>query len=302
MSREVKILNNVLDFIYGYLLIKSYFLYIKTNILKVNYPNIEYANKWREYVSKVNYNELIKKACELVTNINEVIEGNWLSLYDCLDKSAYFALIHENHPNITLGFTKDADLWDIWLREGIFKLVREIIADILSLSNGDKVIDLGCGSASPTFYGEIIGPNGFYTGIDFSKPLLSLAKVRVRKKNLDWVKLNQWYVDSKITFSESYDYVICSSILQYTNFKMALNNAIRALNGNGVIIVFSEVFTDLEPERAKLFELYYSLIPSFKGFPSISDILNYIHNYCEYKCKLIGKNILKLEIMDSIVH
>ena len=302
MSKQVRLLNNIFDFIYGYLILKSYFLHIKTNILRIDYPNIKYTKKWREFISSINYNDLIKKASELITNINELIEGNWLSLYDCLDKSAYFALIHENHPNITLGFTKDADLWDIWLREGVFKFVRDIIANILSLSNGDKVIDLGCGSASPTFYGEIIGPNGFYTGIDFSKPLLSLAKVRIRKRNLDWVKLNQWYVDSKITFSESYDYAICSSILQYTNFKMTLNNAIRALNGEGVIIIFSEVFTDLEPEKARLFELYYSLIPSFKGFPSISDILNYISSNCECKHKLIGKNILKIEIIDSLIY
>ena len=288
---------NDMDFIYGYMILKSYFFKIRTNVEATDYPNLDYTKRWRDFCSKVDFESLLKKAFELISNPPS---SDCLNLFDCLDRSSYFALIHKEHPNITLGFIKDADLWDLWLREGIFKTARERIAEILSLSNGDRVVDFGCGSFSPIFYGEIIGPNGTYSGIDFSKPLLNLAKVRVKENRLDWINLRQEYVDSKLIFRRRYDYVICSSILQYADVKAVLRNAVEALGGNGVIAIFSEVFSDLEPEKAELLELYYSLIPQFKRFPSVSEILNYLSQFCEFKYKLIDKNYLKIEILDVI--
>lgn len=285
------------DFIYGYMILKSYFFKIKTNIEASDYPNAEYVRRWREFCNRTDFESLLRKAFDLISTPPS---SDCLNLFDCLDRSSYFALIHKEHPNITLGFIKDADLWDLWLREGIFKVAREKIAEMLSLSNGDKVVDFGCGSSSPLFYGEIVGPNGLYSGIDFSKPLLNLARIRVRENHLDWVNLRQEYVDAKLIFKRRYDYVICSSILQYADVRAVLRNAIEALGGNGVIAIFSEVFSDLEPEKAELFELYYSLIPQFKRFPSVTEILNYLLQFCEYRYKLIDKNFLKIEISDVI--
>ena len=292
----LKSLNDI-DFIYGYMILKSYFFKIRTNVETSDYPNSEYAKRWREFCSKVNFESLLRKAFEL---ISLPPSSDCLNLFDCLDRSSYFALIHREHPNITLGFIKDADLWDLWLREGIFRVAREKIAEILSLSNGDKVVDFGCGSASPTFYGEIVGPNGIYSGIDFSKPLLNLAKIRAKENRLDWVNLRQEYVDTRLIFRRKYDYVICSSILQYADVRAVLRNAVEALGGNGTIVIFSEVFSDLEPEKSELFELYYSLIPQFKRFPSVSEILNYLSQFCEYKYKMIDKNFLKIDVLDVI--
>jgi len=285
------------DFIYGYMILKAYFFRIKTRVENSVYPNEEYAKRWREFYNSVNFESLLKKALELILTPPAT---DCLNFFDCLDRSSYFALIHRDHPNITLGFLKDADLWDLWLREGIFVLAREKISEMLSISNGDKVVDFGCGSVSPIFYGELVGPNGVYSGIDYSKPLLNLAKIRIKENRLGWVNLRQEYVDSKLIFKRRYDYVICSSILQYTHIKPVLRNAVEALNGEGVIAIFSEVFSDIEPEKAELLELYYSLIPQFKRFPSVTEILNYLSMFCEYKYNLIDKNFLKIEILDYI--
>ncbi len=285
------------DFIYGYMILKSYFFKIKTNIENSDYPNSEYVRRWREFCNRTDFESLLRKAFDLISTPPS---SDCLNLFDCLDRSSYFALIHKEHPNITLGFIKDADLWDLWLREGIFRVAREKTAEMLSLSNGDKVVDFGCGSSSPLFYGEIVGPNGLYSGIDFSKPLLNLARIRVRENHLDWVNLRQEYVDTRLIFKRRYDYVICSSILQYADVGAVLRNAIEALGGNGVIVIFSEVFSDLEPEKAELFELYYSLIPQFKRFPSVTEILNYLSQFCEYRYKLLDKNFLKIEVLDVI--
>ncbi len=287
---------NDFDFAYGYLLLKAYFFAIRTKVETSEYPNVEYAEMWRAFLSRRDLRSTIDRAIELISNPPTT---DCLNFLDCLDRSAYFALIHRNHPNITLGFLKDADLWDIWLREGLFKFAREKIAEILSLSNGDRIADLGCGSVSPVYYGELVGPNGCYIGIDYSKPLISIAKSRVVENKLDWVVLRCGDVNLKLEFDSKFDYVVCSSILQYADFKIVLNNAIRALRGNGTIVVFSEVFSDLEPEKAELFELYYTLIPQFRGFPKVSEILEHLEKFCEFRYKMIGKNFLKIDVKDS---
>ncbi len=283
-------LKSNLDFIYGYLIIRSYFFRIRTNVDSVDYPNRDYVRVWREFLKDVDYGVLLKRAMDL---ISVKPSSDCLNLCDCLDRSSYFALISKTHPSITLGFVKDADLWDLWLREGVYKLAREEIGK--EISSGDRVIDFGCGSISPEFYGELVGPGGWYTGIDFSKPLLSIARVRVRDRNLDWVELMQGYVDSRLDLRGEYDLAICSSILQYANYRGVLLNAIKALNGEGTIIIFSEVFPDLEPDKAKLFNIYYSLIPHFKGFPKLSEIVDFVskHRDCTYKIK---NNILKIYV------
>ena len=288
--------SDVLDFVYGYLLFKAYFFNIKTNVCNTSYPNESYAKRWREFIKSLS-KDALNKALKLVTEKADVVFSGALDIYDCFDRASYFALIHPNHPNITLGFVKDADLWDMWLTEGIYKIVRQAIAEVADISSGDKVIDFGCGSASPTFYGNIVGSNGIYTGIDYSKPLLNLAYVRVKDEKIaDRVNLRQEYVDSKLVFKRCYDIVICSSVLQYVDLKSTLTNAVNALNGEGIIVVFSETFSDVDTEKTKLFELYYSLIPSFRGFPSIKEICEILDLICDYRYELIDTHLLKVEV------
>ncbi len=291
-----KKLSDIIDFVYGYMLFKAYFFNIKTNVCNMRYPNESYARKWREFVRSLNVDAL-NKALKLVIEKADTVFSGVLNIYDCFDRASYFALIHPDHPNITLGFVKDADLWDMWLTDGIYKIVREVIAEVADISNGDKVADFGCGSASPTFYGTLVGSSGIYTGIDYSKPLLNLAYVRIKDEKIaDRVNLRREYVDSKLVFRRSYDIVICSSILQYVDLKSTLTNAVNALNGEGTIVVFSETFSDVDPEKTKLFELYYSLIPSFKKFPSIKEISEILDPICDYRYKLIDTHLLKIEV------
>jgi len=109
------------------------------------------------------------------------------------------------------------------------------------------------------------------------------------------VELVQGYVDTKLDVDGCYDYAICSSIMQYADYKGILMNALRAIDGSGVIVVFSEVFPDLEPEKAELFSLYYSLIPHFKGFPKLSDILDFLSKKCECSYK-VKDNVVKIDV------
>ncbi len=285
-------LSKLFKFVYGYMLFKAFFFSLKTRVNEVDYPNAEYVSMWRSFLRGFREREL-KRALNLILENSDALSECSLEIFDCFDRSSYFALIHPNHPNVTLGFIKDSDLWDIWLKDCFYKLVREKIADLIGIGDDVKILDLGCGSVSPSFYGELVSSNGIYTGIDFSKPLLNLAMARVKEGRLsDRVNLIWNYVDSKLLFKRRYDIVICSSVLQYTNVKSTMQNAVRALGGDGLVVVFSEVFSDVHKDYLNLFNLYYSLIPSFKAFPSIEEIRN-----CVLDCRIkVRDHIALIEI------
>ncbi len=283
--------TRLLDFIYGYMVFKAYFFGLKTKVFDTYYPNEEYAERWRRYLKSFS-DELLDEAFKIIKRCKSVPDGLF-ELYDCFDRSSYFALIHPNHPNITLGFVKDADLWDIWLKCGIYEVVRNKILDVAGISKDLRVLDMGCGSVSPSFYGENVKR---YTGIDFSRPLLNLAKVRVKEKGLsDRVNLREGYADAKLFFKNMYDVVIMSSVIQYLDVKSALHNALRALGGEGRIVVFTEVLSE---DRMELFDLYYSLIPSFKGFPSLNRLKEILDTTCDYRIRMVD-GIIIIDVMDS---
>ncbi|RLI75243.1 hypothetical protein DRO97_03810 [Archaeoglobales archaeon] len=287
-------IEDVMEFVYSYLILKSYFFKIKTKIIDSNYPNSEFVEKCRDLFRNSDFKQLLKKAFK---GVKKDIDGDCLDFLDALDKSAYFALIHPNHPNITLGFVKDADLWDIWLNEGVFKIVREVISDKFSISSGDKIIDFGCGSASPLYFGSMVGSTGLYTGIDYSEALIKIAETRKKRENFDRVNLIKNSVETKLQFRRKYDFAICSSILQYVDIKAVLSNILEALKYEGTIAIFSGLFRDIELEKTKLLEIYYSLIPSFKRFPELSKILEVLDNKgVAYKYKLVDNNLLKIDV------
>ncbi len=287
-------LDRYLDFLYGYLILKARIFRLRLN---EEYFNLDYQTKWESYLEKANFEELIDVACRYIKGD---VDGRILDIADVMDRASYFALIHPDHPNITLGFLKDADLWNLWLESGIYRYAREAISETCKIGKGDKVVDFGCGSASPSFYSELLGEYGLYVGIDYSRPLLKIAMSSCKEKNLtDRVKLVQGLAESKMEFGKRYDLAILSSILEYSNTRAVLKNVINALNGEGTIIVFSELFRDVQPERERLFELYYSLIPNFKKFPAVNEIQDFLDSSGHlYKIKMYGSHLLRIDVIE----
>ena len=285
-------LDRYMDFFYGYLILKAYIFKLRFN---EDYFNLDYLAKWKEYFEETNFGDLIHVAC---CYMEEEVDGKILDIAEVMERASYFAMIHPDHPNITLGFVKDADLWNLWLENGIYKYARKIISEICRIGNGDKVLDFGCGSASPHFYSELVGEYGFYAGIDYSRPLLRIAKLNCKEKSLvDRVRLIQGFAESKIEFTRGYDIAVISSILEYTDVRAVMRNAINALGGEGKIVLFSELFRDIESEREKLFELYFSLIPNFRRFPAVDELAHYLDSSdISYRLKIHGKHFVVIDV------
>jgi len=289
-------LEEALDFMYGYLALRAHFFTLRTRLggtAGVDYPNSSYADKWREVFSSIDRGELLRNAFAFVSR---ECDASCIDLCDTFDRASYFALIHPNHPNITLGFVKDADLWNIWLNESPFSVAREVIAEILGLGQDSvKVVDLGCGSVSPAYYGSVMGSRGVYSGIDVSHSMVRIAESKVRAERLDWVTVRRENAETRLVARRKYDAVICSSLIQYTAIQPVLRNAGELLDYDGTLVIFSELFRDVEPEKEKIMNLYYSLIPGFRHFPAVSEILDCLDSIGASYRYTAGRNILVIE-------
>ena len=55
--------------------------------------------------------------------------------------------------------------------------VADLIIDRAKIRNGERVLDVGCGSGSTTFaFAKAVGPSGHVMGIDISAPMLAVAR------------------------------------------------------------------------------------------------------------------------------
>ncbi|MBO8182200.1 MAG: methyltransferase domain-containing protein [Archaeoglobus sp.] len=290
-------LEATMEFIHSYLVLKSYYFGIKTGLFRreASYPNKEYCDRWLGFFEKADYDALLNQAFD---KMRMDVDRTSLDLFDCMERSSYFALVHPNHPNITLGFIKDADLWDLWLKGGVFELCREIVAEKGVVEKGLRVLDLGCGSVSPLYYSKLVGNSGVYAGVELSAPLAKLASFRLRENFLDQGSVRQEDAEKRLYFKRKYDVVLISFLLEnVSNRKAVLRNALEALEYEGRILISSFLFSDLEPDKRDLFELYFSLIPSFKGFPSLSEIFETLEFAgVSFRYNLLNNNMLEIEI------
>lgn len=216
----------------------------------------------------------------------------YLTMYDYIASMAHYRAISEKHPNILMSFGKDADVWDIFLDNPFCRTYRKVSTDFLELKNGDKVLDVGCGSISPVYFSEKISPNGFYRGIENSRRLATLATKRLKRKGHDWADINNSSIED-LFITTKYDTVICTDMLNYINSPtMALKNMLKALKKGGEMVIF-DTFPDLVSFNLKVYEFYNHLNPSFRGLMeanTIIDILKKLDN--TLRIEVLGKSFI----------
>ena len=64
-----------------------------------------------------------------------------------------------------------------WLRPGLFRR-RQLAAEAIAARSAPRVLDVGCGSGRIGEFALEAGA-GHYVGIDFSEPMIELARARL---------------------------------------------------------------------------------------------------------------------------
>ncbi|AEH24922.1 class I SAM-dependent methyltransferase [Pyrococcus yayanosii] len=194
---------------------------------------------------------------------------DWIPMFEEIYKMVDFALISPHHPHVLMDFDKDADFWDIRLSSSFHSSYRELILRVGGIDRGVEVLDLGCGSVSPAFFGRHVGESGIYVGVDYSSGLLDIARARVEKENLP-VELKELDV-AVMKPHNSYDVAIMSFVLEYIqNRRNVLGRVLESLRDGGRLVVV-DVFRD-EFNNVEALEFFEGLNGDFIGYPAKAEI------------------------------
>ena len=132
-----------------------------------------------------------------------------------------------------------------------FETIRQ-----LNLSDGERVLDIGCG---PGYLcesmGEIVGRQGAVVGIDISTALIALCN---RRKALTWLSYAIADATNVNQADASFDVVVCTQVAEYVpDVDRVFSEAFRVLNPGGrTVFVATDwdavVWRSEDPERMAL--------------------------------------------------
>ncbi|MDK2869888.1 MAG: hypothetical protein PWP39_1123 [Pyrococcus sp.] len=194
---------------------------------------------------------------------------DWIPIWEEIYKMIDFALISYDHPYVLMDFDKDADFWDMRLSSSFHSVYRVGILKLGEIKEDSYVLDLGCGSVSPIYFGKFISEDGKYLGIDYSPGLLEIARSRVEREGLP-VELKEMDV-TLIKPKTRYDVAIMSFLLEYVeNRREVLRKVLDALNSGGKLIIV-DAFRD-EFENIEAMEFFEGLNSSFVGYPARGEV------------------------------
>ena len=222
----------------------------------------------------------------------DLVIPDWVSIHEEIYHMVDYAFITPVHPHVLMDFDKDADFWDIRMNTKFSRAYREVIRNVASIKKGMDVLDIGCGSVSPSYFGEQVGYNGFYMGVDYSPALLDIARARAEARNLP-VELKE--LDARLIRPvNEYDAVIMSFVLEYIppeDRGKVLRKSLDVLKHGGRLVIvdpFRDTF-----RFVPALEFFESLNKEFRGYPTIGEIENSILTMgFDVDIEQIGRSIL----------
>ncbi len=138
----------------------------------------------------------------------------------------------------------------IYLKENYYKKPKQqfffIKNHILKIKKKGKLLDLGCAKGEFIFFSEKYLKNfDYFTGVDYSKNLISEAKRKNKSKNINFLVKNA----ENFKLNQKYDIIIIAGLISYFDNPLKLINcSIKHLNKNGCIFImdkFNENNVDL---------------------------------------------------------
>lgn len=130
----------------------------------------------------------------------------------------------------------DRVYFDTWYKDRVPDFYTGVLREIIQFGRPGTILDLGCGAG---FFMELAAQWGIEVwGVDGSHDAVELALERVPT-----LKVRQWYLSSKLPFSEqSFDNVLLNQVVEHlppTVLITVLYECYRILKSGGVVFVFS---------------------------------------------------------------
>lgn len=149
-----------------------------------------------------------------------------------------------NNPNDVKEFLSKVDVHKDWIsayrnkeNEILFNNAFNRIIKLCSISDKDKILDAGCGSANHTM--RLAKKKFTITAIDFSASVLEIAKKNLSDLNLlDTVTLQQEDLTALSFADNTFDIAYCWGVLMHIpDVEAAIKELCRVVKSGGYIIV-----------------------------------------------------------------
>ena len=135
-------------------------------------------------------------------------------------------------------FQRYAEYYDLLYRDKNYSKEVDYIDQLIKkyYPGSKTILDLGCGTGRHALY---LAKKGYeVTGIDGAKGMIDVAKQQSLQSGLSNVSFIVLDSESFSLKPESYDAVVCSSVLEYVqNDKMLLCNLVKVLRPGGVLLI-----------------------------------------------------------------
>jgi ubiquinone/menaquinone biosynthesis C-methylase UbiE len=143
-------------------------------------------------------------------------------------------LAHEIEHGKYLVSSGAGEVWNWESPAGKLRWKRRVNMLSSSLKEGDKVLELGCGTGY--FTKELTRLNIHTTAIDISPELLEEAKKKIKAENVSFQIQNAYQMNFD---NNQFDAVIGSSVLHHLDVKKAISEIYRVLKPGG-FVAFTE--------------------------------------------------------------
>jgi len=145
------------------------------------------------------------------------------------------------------------------------KKIKEHLIQIAEISDGQQVLDFGCGTGSLTIMAKEANPGASITGIDIDIQILNKAIQRAEKKNLDILLID--YDGSKLPFQDNQFNRIISCLvfhhLDTVTKQKVLAGLFRTLSSGGRLHI-----ADFGRSASRLQRKLFNIIRTLDGFKS----------------------------------
>ena len=138
-------------------------------------------------------------------------------------------------PSYAMNQASFPEMYERWLVRPLFRPWAELTLDELKLSQGDRLLDIACGTGIVARIArERLGDTGRVAGIDVSPDMLAVA--RAVAPDIDWREGNASSLP--LNEGEQFDVVVCQQGLQFFSEKVqAIAQMRRALAEHGRLAV-----------------------------------------------------------------
>src|SRR5688500_6497077 len=121
-------------------------------------------------------------------------------------------------PSYAMNQASFPEMYESYLVSPLFRPWAEMTLDALELSEGDRVLDIACGTGIVARMAkERLGDDGYVVGVDISSDMLAVA--RAVAPGIDWREGNA--VALPIYDGEKFEVVVCQQGLQFVSDKAA---------------------------------------------------------------------------------